>query len=483
MKPVKIALITPILLGFLCATVSAQKFSYRSWLIKEISKDTAFKGRLNIILRPGSKPFFWPEDGPYKSADYNFQNEHLVKSKTGFLTVIEGTGRVYKIELDENEKDGLKFTRLDSTIFFGYNFGATVFYLRDTLYSLGGYGLWNFPWHLRYFRPSSYGWEVVPINKEVPHIYSPHTYFLDEKRQKLFSIESNYFNEGLKPSNPRSQNMKRLEDTVYVDRLDLNSKNWERIGMLTPEFRKILYSGYFICDTPFGKILTTGDRFGNKGYLYDFSSNRVKEVANKKLATQLHDALLSGKNNSSMPERFVTYYIGDSIKLLNSSGFKFSLKITDSDFKETGIKMWVPTAKSSILDSSTKNQISLIVGISALCLGLWFFFRSKITQVAETTSNEFDKQELKLITALGSQPGLVFKPDDVDQLLENGARSPDALKKRRSMLIRSINKKYSEQYDDEEDLIKTERLESDRRMVQYVMDEKKYKRAQKALKQ
>jgi hypothetical protein len=115
MKPVKIALLTPILLGFLCATVSAQKFSYRSWLIKEISKDTAFKGRLNIILRPGSKPFFWPEDGPYKSADYNFQNEHLVKSKTGFLTVIEGTGRVYKIELDENEKDGLKFTRLDST--------------------------------------------------------------------------------------------------------------------------------------------------------------------------------------------------------------------------------------------------------------------------------------------------------------------------------------------------------------------------------
>jgi hypothetical protein len=103
--------------------------------------------------------------------------------------------------------------------------------------------------------------------------------------------------------------------------------------------------------------------------------------------------------------------------------------------------------------------------------------------VAETTSNEFDKQELKLITALGSQPGLVFKPDDVDQLLENGSRSPDALKKRRSMLIRSINKKYSEQYDDEEDLIKTERLESDRRMVQYVMDEKKYKRAQKALKQ
>jgi len=115
-------------------------------------------------------------------------------------------------------------------------------------------------------------------------------------------------------------------------------------------------------------------------------------------------------------------------------------------------------------------------------VGLGFFYASRRI-IAEPEKNEdFDKHEIKSLQAIALTQDFTVKPDDIDQLFDEGvSRSTEALKKRRSMLIRSINKKYSEQFDDEDDLIRTERLESDRRMVQYVMDAKKYARISKII--
>jgi len=72
-------------------------------------------------------------------------------------------------------------------------------------------------------------------------------------------------------------------------------------------------------------------------------------------------------------------------------------------------------------------------------------------------------------------------PDDVDEIIGTESRSMEAMKKRRSMIIRSINGKFSDHFDNEDELIRTERLESDRRMVKYVVDPQNYSKVQKLI--
>lgn len=89
----------------------------------------------------------------------------IVKTKQGLFVLIDGTGRVYRVQKQENEID---FVRIDSTHYTGYNFGAYGFAIHDTLFSLGGYGFWRHNGHLRYFKGAQQGWEITALNIEVP---------------------------------------------------------------------------------------------------------------------------------------------------------------------------------------------------------------------------------------------------------------------------------------------------------------------------
>lgn len=57
--------------------------------------------------------------------------------KKNLFLQLEGTGQLYKLDLDSN-----KLIRLDKTFYRGNNFGSIRFSRRDTLFSVGGQGFW-----------------------------------------------------------------------------------------------------------------------------------------------------------------------------------------------------------------------------------------------------------------------------------------------------------------------------------------------------
>ena len=458
-----------------------QKDSYKPWMVKEILKDSAFTGSIYSETISGLPRFYWPVDLQLVSQDNFVDGDHLFKTKEGLFTALEGTGRVYQIVPDQSSRSGLNFIRMDSTIHFGYNIGASVFFNQDTLYSLGGYGLWNFTWHLRYFRPTRRGWEVLPLNRQMTHINNPRFNFLDSEERQFYLVIEEFFNEGLKSSNTKIGEFRNSRDTMLIASLDLETKNWTTVGALNPEAKKAILNTSFIGRTPWGNLMSAGDRFGNYCYLINFRENRIYELKNKKFGSQIRDAAQSGEISSVPAERRLSYFWNDSIRYLNSNQEKFTFKLSLDDFNETPITIWTPLPDRSTPLKDLSNKIFLGLGSATLLAGLWLFYRAGKKQ-SGSNGDLFTKQELEVLQRFATSPEMVIKPDDLDQVLGTEGRTLEALKKRRSMLIRSINTKYSEHFDDDDDLIRTERLEMDRRMVHYVVDGKHHPKIQKILK-
>jgi hypothetical protein len=472
-----------ILFVFLSAVVYGQDDSYKNWMIREVTKDSAFIGNIYSETNFGTKRFFWPADIQIPSQDNPTNGDHLFKSSLGIFTALEGTGRIYRIEPDAREKSKLNYLRQDSTIMVGYNFGAIVFFDQDTLYSLGGYGIWNFSYLLRYFRQSSYGWEVLPVNKPIVQLYSPNKSFFDHSTRSFYNIDIEFFTEGLKESNKRIKAGKTKLDTVFVRKLNLSSKNWETMGVVNPEALKIIERTYPVGTTPWGILLSAGDRFNNSFYLLHYNQNRIMEIKDRKYGSAIRDARLSGMNGVNFPERRIVYYFQDSLKILNSNRQKFTFRLRLDDFEETQHTIWLPVPESSIFSYTNIKQQFPAIGLIFFLAGIGLFYYSRRNNLETGKTDDFDNKEIQLLRAMALKPNLMAKPDEIDQLFDDrGARSPEALKKRRSILIRSINRKYSDHFDDEEDLIRTERLETDRRMVQYILDQKKYIKISKNIK-
>jgi hypothetical protein len=470
-----------IIILFVASALWGQDEGYKNWMIREILKDAAFVGNIYSETSNGLKRFYWPDDVPIPSQDNPSDGDHLFKSDIGIFTALEGTGRIYKIEADTKNKNKLSFIRQDSTSIIGYNHGAVVFFDQDTLYSLGGYGIWNLSYILRYFRQSTYGWEVLPVNLPIKQLYIPSKSFYDKSTRCYFNLDFDFFTEGLK-SGKKLRSGKIKQDSIYVRRLNISTKNWDTPGVVNPEALQIMETTTMVGASPWGNMLSAGDRFNNSFYLINYSTNRILEIKDKKVGAAIRDAWLSGVNPGNFPERIISYFHNDSLKILNSNKQKFTFRLVYDDFVETPHTIWIPGQTNSILSIAALKQFFPCVGLISFFAGLGFFFYSRKIMQQPEKNEDFDRQEIRLIHSISTKAGFIAKPDEIDQLLdENVGRSLEALKKRRSILIRSINKKYSDQYDDDEDLIRTERLDSDRRMVQYIMDPKKYARISRSI--
>jgi hypothetical protein len=91
--------------------------------------------------------------------------QQLIKTSKGLFIYANGSGRLYQVL---NNNDTTEFKRIDSTVFFGYSLGSFPFTYRDTIYSLGGYGIWRINGQLRMYVEKARQWDVVALNKEIP---------------------------------------------------------------------------------------------------------------------------------------------------------------------------------------------------------------------------------------------------------------------------------------------------------------------------
>ena len=146
------------------------------------------------------------------------------------LTIqLDGSGRLFQL------MDNDSVNRIDNTCYEGYNFDAFNFEYHDTLFSLGGYGYWQFNTQLRYYDEKVGEWSIIPTNKEIPlrvKLFS--LAYLNKEKKKLYVA---YFDPGINPT----RNTMTEQSKLHVQCLDLTTKKWwdqERSFLFHQEDRK-----------------------------------------------------------------------------------------------------------------------------------------------------------------------------------------------------------------------------------------------------
>jgi len=210
---------------------------------------------------------------PITDTPFNTFPQQLLKTANGLYIFLDGSGRLYQLT---DSSAGIQARRIDSTIFFGYNFGAFPFVYHDSLYSLGGYGMWRINGQLRVYVPQAHSWDIVPLNEEVPVLMQEGHHdmlWYNEQSSKLYIAYAMVRNQAVKHA---TLNEAAFDYTVRC--LDLKTKDWHTAGTLNDYFKDKIALLRNIAFTPWGQLVS----FGNKLLLVDYTHNRLlrmKEAA------------------------------------------------------------------------------------------------------------------------------------------------------------------------------------------------------------
>ena len=146
-------------------------------------------------------------------SQYGFQ---LIRFQDSWYAIGDGTGLVY-----QKKSDG-SWSRIDSTRFGGYHFGANLFEYNNNIIKYGGYGFWRNNGYFVKFENHTRQWEIIPTNVELPT--NNKLLFFDKKNHTLFSFGNTRYNQV--DSN----------ESVYIDSLfslDLNAMKWQNLGAIS----------------------------------------------------------------------------------------------------------------------------------------------------------------------------------------------------------------------------------------------------------
>lgn len=461
------------LLGFaLNNPVSAQPVqpSRLEWTARELLSLPPDAGQIFEINASMMPVLFWPEDVTVPQNNPE-RPENLLRMRDGLYVCIDGTGMVYRIAAD----NGILFTRIDSSRHSGYNFNAYHFVLNDTLFSLGGYGYWRHNGHLRYYNSVNHGWEIIPLNREVPVTLSSrstHTkgIHLNRTREKLHYIHLHRPEESLK-TQPITKPAN--SDSTAVFELDLRRHDWKQLGTLSAEFYRYFSKASKAADLPWGELVWTGPKSNQEMFLINYGTNELLELSREKAS---HILLLLYPPNSPSVKSF-TAYADSSLVIVNTQKQKQVIPLSLSDFTPTGIRIYSPRfVVPASLQMNTLSWIALLIGLVSSAFAFTYFYRTRRKNIKDPHVGMliFDPVELELLGALYTRPSNSMLTEEINFLLGTNKKSLEVQKKHRSDLIKSINEKYTRLTGDTGKLITQERLEDDRRLMKYVLHLEKY---------
>lgn len=383
--------------------------------------------------------------------------QKLIRTRKGLFALLDGTGRVYEIK---STNGSLSAQRIDSTLFFGYNFGAQSFAWRDTLYSFGGYGYWRYNGHLRMYLSNRHEWELMATSREIPCYTNSESGFKTWFDQASGQLYVNKMNEAsLGP------------DSIY--RLDLPSKVWSPLG------KNILPVDFLVgqINTPWG-IFCRGKEDFTSFILLNLSRNQVFRLSERKS----REVMRYEKPDSKF------FFRNSALFIASDSIYKVSLSM--SDFIPTDTRIYEGPAQVSLV-SSTANLITqnwkTSMGMLA-CLILGFMgaglIRKTSSPLQSTHQNQsekpaiavFDEKEKGLIRLISenSLQRQTTSIDDINRILGLSDKPPDLQKKHRSDTISSINQKYQYITRSENLLLKKNRSDVDKRSFEYYIEFKDY---------
>lgn len=145
---------------------------------------------------------------------YGSPRHHYLFHKGKMVIQLDGTGKLLRLDTSGH------LQRMDSTLYEGYNYGAFNFVYKDTIFSLGGYGFWQFNGQLRYFSDVNSSWSVVKSNGLVPirQWYNAQIYY-DVADEKIYTIYG-------MPHEEWVMEAVSFDEQLYIQCLDLKTKLW-----------------------------------------------------------------------------------------------------------------------------------------------------------------------------------------------------------------------------------------------------------------
>ena len=378
--------------------------------------------------------------------------QKLVKSKSTLYALLGGTGIVYQIK---KERKLLIAQRIDSTIFFGYNFGAVSFAWHDSLFSFGGYGYWHNNGLLRVYHPRNYEWEAIPLSREVPfNSYPSHGFktWFDYKTGKLYVDKM--------PEKPSAA------DTICV--LDMVTRTWSSLGKCVFDIK---YHESQI-NTPWG-ILCKGPEDYTSFILLDLSQNVVRRLSLSKSRQIINLELPNSR-----------FFFRDSTLHIVHDTIINKIPLSLTDFRSTGHSIYEKSSQSpSLLGKGSplpwRIGLGVLFGILVGFLGAGLFWKTKTSQNQDQVTSPgkhpmtvFDEKEKALIRLIAgnSRKNVMTSIDEINKIMGLSDKAQDLQKKHRSDTISSINQKYQYITRSENLLLKKHRAEMDKRSFEYYID-------------
>lgn len=460
------------LLIFIFGISPSVQLQEASLLVKEISQ---VPGHLSIF-QLNREPVVRFKD--YLPENFLDAGTNLVKNDSGFFALIQGTGRVYK--LDSSSGKAL-WKRVDSTFFTGYNYGSYAFTRNNRLYSYGGHGFWHTNGQLREYNETSREWNTIPVSRAIPwhkqlyKIYRGSTLcYFDSSVNQLFVALSN--------EEPEVFLKERFnqENAGLVYSLNLETGNWNELGKM----KDTLF--HFLGVSPWG-ILSALD------YILDIKNNRYLAI-NSNLRNKINAITSVAIEKDDIAFSFFrdsTLYIGRSRGKLDSVLF------TRADLIDTGRPIYAPVLKTSTSNTTEQLHYALIafLGLTTILLtGLYFRRGNRMSLFANVsaipTAAEPDSQvdlekpmvfrSTKIIDLLEQRERslleFIYKHslderlttiEEINWVIGVNNRSIEVQKRMRSDLIGSINQKLGLLAKDKKPVLAKQRSDFDKRSFEY----------------
>jgi hypothetical protein len=403
----------------------------------------------------------------------------LLKSGGTLYARISATGILYEI-IPDWEKRLCRFRRVDVTTHFGYNINAFEYAYRGSLYNLGGYGYWRWNGQLRAFNHRMKEWVIIPLDREIPVATgSPMcNIWLDSSKGVIYSM-------GFIRGNEAQRNDPvRRDDSAFV--LDLKTYEWKPIGIAPP----ILLAGGIhrqIAVSDSGLLINSG---GNISF-WNVKRNIQRTLVNDNLRA----TLLTMQGNKYIWFEGNKLLIGNAVR-----GTIDSLMVNHDDFVDTDSPVYIPFRSSSNLNTMLLGAVPLLAGV------LWMvrrrYNKSSSKSKAGPPIPAASKQQEQLpveedalvqssdaeeLMVVGLEPfdaveksllGLLIDhhqqhqrkttTQEVNRILGVGNKTLDMQKRKRSDVIRAINRKYHLIHPDRSpELIIKLRSEMDGRLSEY----------------
>ena len=330
-------------------------------------KESGFKGVLSGKTYE-SKIIQVPQELKCSPARHNY-----LWFKDQLVIQVDGSGMLYQYN------KGGKLSRLDSTCFDGYNFGAFNFVYSDTIFSLGGYGFWQYNGMLRFYDEKTRGWEIIPTDKTVPIMVLKYSKaYYDQIKNKIYFIY-------IIPK-PHHENFNPNQDkTVYVQCLDLKSKRWwVEPKLFNVKIQKNIEQ--FLIPGPFHSNLGMFFRVDNNIRLLDFENNLLFNIKKTK-ATQL-EARLNKQND-------LLLFSTDSLLCFYNpnKGVIDTVILGKNDLIDAETPIYKNQSKSSQILNNPLQLIAALITLAAVVIISWMVVKNRKLK---------DRNEFLLASHLGN---------------------------------------------------------------------------------